>query len=153
VIDFVYALNTFDTREQDVVAYLRRLLLPQSFHQIQSFKFCWTLHDPPSAPSGRNAYYRTRRHMNQVEKKIHYDRRVWFQVWKVITEMEHLVDLRVELDITGRTDWSVHEFEILKTVVRPVNFKLVLPHNTARSMVGDVGGPNVAVLSILDEFY
>ena len=91
--------------------------------------------------------------MNQVEKRNHYRRRVWFQVWKVITEMKNLVNLRVELDITGRTGWSVHEFEILKTVVRPVNFKLVLPHNTARSMVGDIGGPNVAVLSILDEFY
>jgi hypothetical protein len=91
--------------------------------------------------------------MDQVEKKNHYHRKVWFQVWKVITEMENLVNLRVELDITGRTDWSVHEFEILKTVVRPVNFKLVLPHNMARSMVGELGGPNVDVLSILDEFY
>jgi len=153
VIDFVYTLNTFDTREQDVVAYLPRLLLPRSFNQIQSFKFCWTMRDPPSAFSARNAYYRTRRHMDQVEKKNHYHRRVWFQVWKVITEMENLVNLRVELDITGRNDWSVDEFEILRTVVRPVNFRLVLPHNMARSMVGELGGPNVAVLSILDEPY
>lgn len=152
-IDFVYELNTFDTREQDVVAYLPRLLLPTNFHQIQSFKFCWTLHDPPSVPSGRNAYYRSRRHMNQVEKKKHYQRRVWFQVWKVIAEMENLVNLRVELDITGRTAWSVHEFEILKTVVKPVDFRLVLPHTMARSMAGELGGPNVTVLSILDEFY
>jgi hypothetical protein len=91
--------------------------------------------------------------MNQVEKRNHYRRRVWFQVWKVITEMKNLVNLRVELDITGRTDWSVHEFETLKTVARPVNFRLVLPHNMARSMVGELGGPNIAVLSILDEFY
>jgi hypothetical protein len=91
--------------------------------------------------------------MNQVEKKNHYQRRVWFQVWKVITEMENLVNLRVELDITGRSDWSVHEFEIIKDVVRPVNFRLVLPYNMARSKAGELGGPNVTVLSILDEVY
>jgi hypothetical protein len=110
------------------------------------------MHDPPSAPPP-NAYYRTIGQMERVAKKSHYHRKMWFKIWEVITEMENLDNLRVELDITGRNDWGRDVFEILKTVVRPVDFRLVLPHTMARSMAGTVGGSNVTVLSILDEYY
>lgn len=68
--------------------------------------------------------------------------------------MEQLVELRVELDISVRGDaWRIEELDVVRSITKPKIFRLVLPHAMARNMVGQVGGPNVTVVSFMDEEY
>ena len=83
-----------------------------------------------------------------------YYKSCWFRIWNVISEMEQLMELRVELNFSVRVDdWCVEELDIVRSITKPERFRLILPHTMARNMVGQVGGPNVTVLSFMDEEY
>ena len=64
------------------------------------------------------------------------------------------MELRVELNISVRGDaWRIEELDVIRSITKPERFRLVLPHVMARNMTGQVGGPNVIVLSFVDEHY
>ncbi len=72
IIDFVYELMIFDTREPDVIIFLPRLLLPKRMHLIQNLEFLWALRHLPSL-------------------------KLWESVWKNLSDLEGLLELTVEL--------------------------------------------------------
>lgn len=83
-------------------------------------------------------------------KREHYYSKTWKRIWKNLSGMEGLVNLRVELMILGRQEdlWEAQEFQFTKLVHRPQQFRLVLPDSVARRMAGKIEGSNCTVESI-----
>jgi len=123
IIDLVYELTVFDTREPNVIVFLPRLILPKRMDLIQEFDFLWTLRMLPR-------------------------REIWEAVWKTLSLLEGLLKLTVELYLTAdETSWEPGHFEITKRVVRPKQFHLVLPGRVAQRVAGKFEGPNCTVIS------
>ena len=123
IIDSVYELAIFDTREPSVLVFLPRLLLPKRLNLIQEFDFLWTLQKLPR-------------------------RSIWEAVWSTLSRLEGLLKLTVELYLTAdERSWEPGHFEITKLVMRPKQFRLVLPGRVAQRVAGKFEGPNCTVIS------
>ncbi|KAE9372771.1 hypothetical protein N431DRAFT_505087 [Stipitochalara longipes BDJ] len=123
IVDFLYELTIFDTREPSVIVFLPRLLLPKRINLIQEFDFLWTLRALPRF-------------------------QIWEAVWKTLSGLEGLLRLTVELYLTADEDlWEPGHFMITKRVVRPRQFHLVLPGRVAQRVTGKFEGQNCTVIS------
>jgi len=86
----------------------------------------------------------------KAKKREHYYSKTWKTIWKNLSEMEGLVNLRVELMILGRQEhlWEAQEFHLTRLVSRPQQFHLILPESVARRIGGKIEGNNCTVESI-----
>jgi len=123
IVDFVYELSIFDTREPSVIVFLPRLLLPKRMNLIQEFDFLWTLRTLPRFE-------------------------IWDAVWNALSQLEGLRKLTVELYMTAEENlWEAGHLGITKRVVRPKQFHLVLPGRVAQRVAGKFEGENCTVIS------
>jgi len=153
-VRLLYSQNTFDTTQADVIAFLPRLIVPESFNTIRHLQILLSLWMPPSYPPHYDPSM-TLEKLEKEKKHGHYYRKIWNAIWKNLSEMESLASLRVEVNVLGRMQhlWEAHEFNCVKWVHRPREVHLVLPDDLARRFTGKIGGGNCTVESMIAELY
>ncbi|PMD41087.1 hypothetical protein L207DRAFT_581539 [Hyaloscypha variabilis F] len=111
-IELVHSQNTFDTTQADVIAFLPRLLLPESFNAIRNIQLLLSVWMPPSYPQNYDPSMPLEK-LEKAKKNEHYYRKIWNAIWKNFTEMESLVNVRVEINVPWRLQylWEAKEFD------------------------------------------
>jgi hypothetical protein len=150
----VHSQNTFDTTQADVIAFLPRLLLPESFNAIRNIQLLLSVWMPPSYPQNYDPSMQLEK-LEKAKKNEHYYRKIWNAIWKNLTEMENLVNVRVEINVPWRLQylWEAKEFDSVKWIHRPREIRLVLPDDLARRFVGKIGSGNCTVESMITDLY
>ncbi|KAE9373969.1 hypothetical protein N431DRAFT_439057 [Stipitochalara longipes BDJ] len=153
-IELLYSQNTFDTTQADVIAFLPRLLLPVSFNTIRNIQILLNVWMPPSYPPHYDPSM-TPEKLEKAKKRGHYYRKIWNAIWRNLSEMENLVDLRVEVNVLGRMQhlWEAKEFDCVEWVTRPQEILLVLPDDLTRRFSGKIGSGNCTVESMITDLY
>jgi hypothetical protein len=146
-IQFLYSTNLMDMDNPDVMAFLPRFIIPARLHAIRSVNFSWALKSPPSF-SSPSRWSRDPEKREKAKRKTHFYRETWEKCWATLSSMEGLVQLRIDLVISRPEEWTVGEFDVVKSVTRPKRFKLLLPELMAEKMQGKIGGENCTVSSM-----
>ncbi len=119
-IVYLYSSNVFDTVFKNVVLDLPRLILRQHLDAIGSLRFIWDIIVPIALTRDRKTI------------SLYYNDRSWKNIWKNLSEMKGLRNLRVELSIPSLWHgiWTTAEPPILEpimAVIIPEHFTLMLP--------------------------
>ncbi|CZR67656.1 uncharacterized protein PAC_17555 [Phialocephala subalpina] len=147
-IGYLYELNRFWTRTTDVVRFLPRLLTAESLHRIRYLNFLYLVGDPPSLAHRVHRIDNPKK-MEKRNQREHDYRRSWNGVWKTLSEVEGLVELKVQMIVSARRGtldlWKVKDFEIVSSVTRPKRFVLILPDELVRLVKGRIHAENLEV--------
>ncbi|KAL5329491.1 hypothetical protein ACEPPN_003005 [Leptodophora sp. 'Broadleaf-Isolate-01'] len=153
-IRYLYELNTFDTRSQEIVCRLPKLFPAHRLNAISSFTFCWTLRKPPSlSVSSRRLCIQGK--LEEALRGCDRYQRHWIQTWSSLASMQGLESLRVEMNTVGRESitgvWEGSDLEIVKIIKKPGAFVVIMDDQSARRLRRLVQTPNMTMLGILEE--
>ncbi|KUJ16701.1 uncharacterized protein LY89DRAFT_63037 [Mollisia scopiformis] len=122
-IAILYSQNTFVVWQSDCIEFMPRLFLPQRIDSIRLLRFTWTyLGDPPLQADH-----------NIKDRRVRFRNTLWTMVWRNISRMAGLQDLRVTLRVSG-IHWSslppenaAATIEPIKNITGPKIFQLIVP--------------------------
>lgn len=147
-IQYLYELNRFWTRTTDVLQFLPRLLTTESLNRIRYLNFLYLVGDPPSLAHSVHRIDNPKK-MEKRNQKEHEYRKSWNAVWKTLSEMEGLVELKVQIIVVARRGsidlWKVEDFKIITSVNRPKRFVLILPDELVRLLKHGFHAENLEV--------
>lgn len=147
-IQYLYELNKFWTRTTDVLQFLPQLLTTESLNRIHHLNFLYLVGDPPSLAHSVHRIDNPKK-MEKRNQKEHEYRKSWNAVWKTLSEMEGLIELKVHVIVVARRGsidlWKVEDFEIITSVTRPKRFVLILPDELVRLLKRRVYAKNLEV--------